>query len=368
MFNRLLFKVKFRYLIFLFFFGIFINLNFLFISLSLVFLKLYLGYRRITYLVLFYTFTTFLIYELTNFNFLSEKNEYFTSSNIEYDINKNYGYFPKANSEFFEKIYFKEKLIKTNKYSINKYGHRKSIGSQTNSKQCIIFFGGSIIFGQSLNDNETLPHFVSMKFNGEKKVYNFAFNGYGPHQFLSKIENSYLNQLMKCEELTFVSFYIHDHIGRVVGKRSWGDKSPRYVINGEKLTQKGFFSSYPFKLIMKFRKNIRNSKIASIFFDVEKTNKKDQYIFIRILDEIEKKINSKYSNSNIYYIVWDKKNSVNQIVKNFFKSKKIIQIENLNIPSKYYSNNIPGDNHPTKEFNEILSKHIKNLIINNNVL
>ena len=368
MFNRLLFKVKFRYLIFLFFFGLLININFLFISLSLVFLKLYLECKRIAYLVLFYTFTTFFIYELINFNFLIKKNEYFISSNIEYDINKNYGYFPKANSEFLEKVYFKEKLIKTNKYSINNQGHRTSNSPLTKSKQCIIFFGGSIVFGQSLNNNETLPHLVSMEFNGEKKVYNFAFNGYGPHQFLSKIENSYLDQLNKCEELTFIYFYINDHIGRVVGKRSWGDKSPRYIINGDKLTQKGFFSSYPFKLIMKFRKNIRNSKIVSIFFDIEKTNKKDQYLLVRILSEIENKINRKYPNSNIYYIVWEKKNIVHKIIRNFFKNKKIIQIKNLNIPLKYHSNNIPGDNHPTKEFNEILSKYIKKFIIKNNAL
>ena len=148
-------------------------------------------------------------------------------------------------------------LLKINKYTINEHGHRKTINFDINTNECIVFFGGSIIFGQSLNDDETLPHYVSKKLNGKKKVFNFAFNGYGPHQFLSKIQNNYLDELKTCTKLDFIYLYINDHIGRVVGKRSWGDKSPRYIFNGNDLTQDGFFSSFPFKLIMKFRKNVR---------------------------------------------------------------------------------------------------------------
>ena len=49
--------------------------------------------------------------------------------------------------------------------------------------------------------------------------------------------------------------FIFDHIGRTAGKRSWGDKSPRYIFKDNKLIQKGFFSDFPFKIIMKLRKN-----------------------------------------------------------------------------------------------------------------
>ena len=127
-----------------------------------------------------------------------------------------------------------------------------------------------------------------------------------------------------------------------------------------------FFSSFPFKLIMKFRKNIRNSKILSIFYDIEKINKRDQALFIQILDEIEKKSKSIYINSNFYYIIWDKENLKYEIINNYFKFKKTLNIDNLNIPIKYHTNNIPGDNHPKKEFNELLSKElIKFLFVKN---
>ena len=241
MFNRLLFKVKFRYLIFICFLGLILNIKIFFISLFFISLKLYLSSKKITFLVLLYIFITFFIYELVNIKSFIDKTDYYIESNIQYDINKEYGYYPKINSEFIENVFFKDKLLRVNKYTINEHGHRKTINSDLNTNECIVFFGGSIIFGQSLNDDETLPHYVSKKLNGEKKVFNFAFNGYGPHQFLSKIENNYLDELKTCKKLDFIYLYINDHIGRVVGKRSWGDKSPRYISNGGDLAQNGFF-------------------------------------------------------------------------------------------------------------------------------
>lgn len=358
MFSKLLFKVKFRYIFFISLLGIIININFFFISICFAFLRVYLKSKKILYLIIFYTFLTFVIYELVNIKSFFEKNDYYTETNIKYDINKEYGYYPKKNSEFVEKIFYKDKLFRVNKYTINEYGHRKNVNFEINTNECIVFFGGSIIFGQSLNDNETLPHYVSSKLNGKKKVYNFAFNGYGPHQFLSKIENGYLDELKTCKKVDFIYLYINDHVGRVVGKRSWGDKSPRYVFDGENLIQNGFFSSYPFKIVMKFRKNMRNSKIISIFYNIEKTTKKDQFLFVKILFEIENKIKNLNSKSNFIYIIWNNEKLNYEVINDFFKNKQTLNIENLNIPLKYQYNNIPGDNHPTEKFNELLSEEI----------
>jgi len=366
MFSRLLFKVKFRYLFIISIIGIIFTFYFFFLSAIIFFLKIYIKSKKVIYLVLVYIFVTFSIFDFLSPKIFFKNSDYITNSNIEYDINKHYGYYPKTNSEFVEKIFYKKRLLRVNNYTINERGHRKTKNFDINTNECIVFFGGSIIFGQSLNDDETLPHYVSIKLNGQKKVFNFAFNGYGPHQFLSKIENNYLDELKICKKLDFIYLYINDHIGRVVGKRSWGDKSPRYIFNGYDLTQKGFFSSYPFKLIMKFRKNIRNSKTLSILYNIEKINKKDQVLLIKILDEIEKKSKNININSNFYYIIWDKENLKYEIISNFFKFKKTLNIDNLNIPIKYHSNNIPGDNHPKKEFNELLSKElIKFLLVKN---
>lgn len=365
MFRRLLLKIQFKYLILIFLTGLILSFQLVFFSICLITLKLFISSNRIIYLILSYIFLTLIIFDFFAPKIFLKKSDYITNSNIDYSINKKFGYYPKKNSEFIEKVYFKKNLYRTNIYSINEYGHRDTFNIDLDYSNCIIFFGGSIIFGQSLNDNETLPYFVSKKIKSETSVFNYSFNGYGPHQFLSKIENGYVNELKNCENLKFVYFYINDHIGRTVGKRSWGADSPRYVLDGSKLYQEGFFSTYPYKFIMKFRKNIRNSKIISRFYDANKISKKDVYLFVRILKEIEKKTKKMYYNSEMIYIIWNKDNLNLKILNNFFNNKKILEIDKLNIPKNYYSNNIPGDNHPTKKFNDLLSQNFVNFLILN---
>ena len=53
------------------------------------------------------------------------------------------------------------------------------------------------------------------------KPVNYAFNGYGPHQFLSKIENSHTSEIKECKEISLIYFYINDHIkdyGKKLGR------------------------------------------------------------------------------------------------------------------------------------------------------
>ena len=43
-------------------------------------------------------------------------------------------------------------------------------------------------------------------------VFNYAFNGYRAHQFLSKIENEYIDEI-KIKKLFILYQFIPDHIG-----------------------------------------------------------------------------------------------------------------------------------------------------------
>ena len=213
---------------FLILFGIFFNFLILYSLIFLIFaLKLYskFSYLKIIGTCIFFTFILFEIFNKQN----EENNEYKIQSNIEYEINKDYGYHPKKNKIFSDKIFFKNDLIKENFYTINEYGHRNIKNKNSNSK-CIVLHGGSITFGQTLDDNENLPFLLKSVLDDDFNVFNYAFNGYGAHQFLSKIENEYIDEIKNCKKLFILYQFIPDHIGRSAGKRSWGDKSPRYYI------------------------------------------------------------------------------------------------------------------------------------------
>ena len=341
-------------------FGFFFNYLFLYFFLGIFFFIIFKIKSNYFYFITSILFFTFFLLELT-FKDKVFESDYLTDNNISYDINENYGYYPTKNKVFIEKIYYKKKLIKRNKYTINEYGHR-NIENKIKLENCIIFHGGSITFGQSLNDNETLPYFVEKSLGKKYNVFNFAFNGYGPHQFLSKLENLDQKEIKKCKNVIIIYQFINDHIGRTAGKRSWGDRSPRYVLINNELIQKGFFSDFPFKIIMKIRKNFRHSKVSNAFFNLQKINQKDMKIHLLILKKIEFLSKKKFLNSRFIYLVWKNDFDKNKKLLNFFNNSESIFIDNLKLDENIKSNNIPGDNHPKKEFNFIIANELKNII------
>ena len=148
---------------FLILFGIFFNFLILYSLIFLIFvLKLYskFSYFKIIGTCIFFTFILFEIFNKQK----GENNEYKIQSNIEYEINKDYGYHPKKNKIFSDKIFLKNELIKENFYTINEYGHRNIKNKNSNSK-CIILHGGSITFGQTLDDTENLPFLLLRLFD-----------------------------------------------------------------------------------------------------------------------------------------------------------------------------------------------------------
>lgn len=344
--------------------GIVLNFYLLYLAFFYFLVKKHIHSDKKVPLILSYFILGVMLFDLSS-NFNLDNSDYRIESNIKYEIDKNYGYYPPKNSKFKETVFFKNKILKENNYSINEFGHRKLFNEFKDLNQCIVFHGGSVTFGQSLNDNEVLPFYLKKLLGDNYNIYNFAFNGYGPHQFLSKLKSNYLEEIKNCKDIIIIYQFISDHIARTAGKRSWGDKSPRYIVQKDQLIQKGFFSNYPYKIIMKIRKNFRNSKTLSFLFNLDKVSTKDKKIFLEIVKQIEAEVKKKFRKSKFIYIIWDKNANLSE-VNNFFKSSNFIIIDDLNLSENVKKNMIPGDNHPTKEYNFIVAKELEKKIKNSN--
>ena len=115
---------------------------------------------------------------------------------------------------------------------------------------------------------------------------------------------------------------------------------------------------------MKLRKNFRHSEFFNIIYKIESVNNKDKKIYLSILKKIEKLSKEKLKKSRFIYIIWDDIDTINDELNEFFNKSENIKISDLNIDQNLKSNNIPGDNHPTKEFNQIITKELKKFILN----
>ena len=199
-----IFKNNFLLVITIFFllYGVFFNYLFLYLFLGIFFFIIFKFRSTYLFFIISIIFLSFFTFELI-FKDKQTYSDYFTKNNITYEIDKNYGYHPTKNKIFNEEILYKNKLFKKNIYSINKYGHR-SFDNKLKLQNCIIFHGGSITFGQSLSDDETLPFFLGKLHEKNFNIFNFAFNGYGPHQFLAKLESLKQDEINHCKNVTII--------------------------------------------------------------------------------------------------------------------------------------------------------------------
>ena len=60
------------------------------------------------------------------------------------------------------------------------------------------FFGGSFMFGHGVENDQTLPYYFVRNSRGTFEGFNFAGEGWGPHQMLSEIETGFVRRVAVC--------------------------------------------------------------------------------------------------------------------------------------------------------------------------
>ena len=97
--------------------------------------------------------------------------------------------------------------------------------------ECLLFFGGSFMFGQGLEDHETLASLVSARSKNRYRTHNFGVMGYGAHHMLSAMQHGLVEDAVDCDR-SRVSHVIYlaipDHVRRAIGQWPRGWPGPKY--------------------------------------------------------------------------------------------------------------------------------------------
>ncbi|MCB0366604.1 MAG: hypothetical protein H6624_01575 [Bdellovibrionaceae bacterium] len=131
-------------------------------------------------------------------------------------------------------------------YSFGQFGERLTPSVVESPQVHLTVFGGSLGFGEGVNDNETIL-FHLVKNNPKVMPYNFAFRGQGPNSFLARLEFTNVLKDMSPTKGTFVYLHAPFHYRRAYGYSNviglWGRNTPHYEITdtGE-LRYSGLFS------------------------------------------------------------------------------------------------------------------------------
>jgi Glycosyl hydrolases family 16 len=278
------------------------------------------------------------------------------------------------NNVITSKEYFKDSLIYEVKYSTDENGHRITPPIHANADtKSIVFLGCSFVFGKGLNDKESLPYIVQDSLKNKYKVYNFAVNGYGPHQLLASIENNMIAPDLKYEPKIFIFMTLPDHIKRVLPVSNiYSSHAPKYILDPVTGEPKCVGLLDDKNNSVENNSPFINSEIYKII-NRNRISRKNAELMVALIIKSKKLLQEKYPNSQFHVIFWDyidPQVNYNEMIVNKLRENDInLHLATYIFPD-YLTNfpayciKFPYEPHPNYHTNILLSNYILNQIIN----
>lgn len=267
------------------------------------------------------------------------------------------GYKPKINMRVSSVKKIRDKTIYNITYSIDEFGRR--ITPIIDSKQrpnFIMFFGCSYTFGQGVNDNETMPFYVSKFSSSTYSPYNYGCIGYGPQNMLAKLQSNDINKEIKEKKGILIYTFIDDHIRRVVGSmrvyNTFGKNLPYFTIDKKgKLIRKCNFTSGRPVLSFLYRAIWRSQLVRYFCRNIDFKlwiNESDLKLTCRILEEAYSIFRKKFNSEDFYVIFYPHSIFGIKMIPYLEKAGiKYLDYSLLYMPDKEFR--IEGDGHPNKK-------------------
>ena len=294
---------------------------------------------------------------------------HFGSYTEDYFINdSNLGYKSKPSSRVNSIKIINQDTIYNVYYTTDDYSRRVNFPVNTDSlKYYAIFFGGSITFGEGINDNETFVSKFNL-YNPDYYSYNYGFCGYGPNQMLAKLKDINFREEVKYNSGICVYTFIDEHIKRILGSMSivsaWAEKTPYYKYDktGNLVRKENFKDNRILKTA--FFKIIGSSNLIKYFnIDIPGKLKPKHYkLAADIFKESYETYKEKFSNDNFYVVVFP--GSSNEMVK-YLKNMNIKTIDLSGLYSKFQYRLNKLDLHPNKKGHEIFAKKLQDILLIN---
>jgi hypothetical protein len=164
------------------------------------------------------------------------------------------GYAPNKDSQVTARKLYGGSVIYDVVYTIGPDGLRTGPSFKEQGRRCIIFFGGSNTFGEGVNDQVPFPYRVGEMLGGEGeyRVYNFGFSGYGPHQMLAILQSGRLEQIVACSPAFFIYYSIPAHVARVAGLTVWDRHGPRFRLGRDGVVVRAGHFDYPYSGLLNY--------------------------------------------------------------------------------------------------------------------
>jgi len=276
---------------------------------------------------------------------------------------RNLGHLPSPSTVFKHSEYYTDGTQNSVNYSINENSLRRSIPEDRNDRyiNSVLFFGCSYTFGEMVEDNETLPWQFAELDDYRRNVYNFGFEGWGPHHMLASLQDDRVEKIVSEEPNLIVFQGIFDHLNRVTNDHAWTVNGPKYVLKGEDLVRSGNFI-----INSKLLRQLNKSAIYSLIMNskyVQPSFKEKARLFTEIIETSRAIFLSKYDSARFIVVMWPDStysDAEYKLVLDLLMSKgiEVVEVTNIltdikNSPELY---SVKNNGHPNPlAFNKIAS-------------
>ena len=283
----------------------------------------------------------------------------------------NFGYRISPGIHTSSKLTTSGEIIYDVAYTIGPDGYRKDIASESYDA---FIYGGSYVFGEGLNDNETLSYFLHKNHGISSK--NLGIHGYGLHQALYNIQEGLTSFKTGSVNILVTAPW---HSLRSSCKKPYSDGTPRYIFHSGSLKHKGVcIYNDPDSL---WAKIISKSNIMQLIKRVTSNHENtitdgDMKLYIEIIKEI-KRLSSK--NDTLLVIAYI--GAADERLKNtkWTNESLIVELADIadnlidvsladkreNLDQRFYIHKL--DQHPSALANEHRAELLHKVLINDNL-
>lgn len=248
-----------------------------------------------------------------------------------------------------------DELVYDVSYTIDDHSRRVTpVDDPKGRDKFILFFGGSFVFGEGLNDDETLPAQTARLARGYRP-YNYGLSGYGPQQMLAKLQSGTLPTEVSEPTGVAVYVFIDGHVERALGSmwvyNTWGAEMPYYALNadGDPVRRGSFRTGRP--LVSSLYRLLGKSEIARYFnVNIPPNLRPAHYAFAaRLVAAARDSFIEQYPAGRFYVLIYPDEGDYAEDIIPFFEADglTVLNYDEAFKLSPEEGLGIAGDGHPT---------------------
>lgn len=241
-------------------------------------------------------------------------------------------------------------------YKFDSSGLREIPAAVQGGPYRVVFFGCSYMFGHGVKDDQTLPYYFVRDARGTFEGFNFAGDGWGPHQMLREIETGFIHRVAGIPELAIYEA-IPDHLRRVAGRAPWED-GPKYELcRGNEACYSGQYHSADYAT---YRRWLDRSWIVRFFENhSEKLSQpSDIPLYLAVLKRTQTLLEE--NGTHLVIVIWDQ----NELAKSMMKALRANQFDVIGLSSIFPGSVLKNgllvqlDRHPSPATNEEIAAYL----------